>query len=437
MNADAPPISLASHALAPAPSRATPGETSDLHASALYLNRELSWLAFNARVLAEAEDESVPLLERLKFHAIVASNLDEFFMVRVAGLKQQLTGEVGDVGPDRMTVAEQLAAIGQRVHELAQRQGIALANDLLPRLADRGILLVRPESLGAEALAALDQRFEDEVFPILTPIAIDQGHPFPHVRNKSLNLGVMFTRQGAHEAGFGVVQVPMMLPRLLEVPGVQRPDGSPAKLAFVLLEDLIARHVSAIFPGAHLEGVYTFRVTRNFDITIDEEEAQDLLQMIQQELRKRERGGAVRLEIAGEPTPGSFARLVKALKLDPERDVYRTTSMLNVGDLMHIVAREERKDLRDEPFTPLVVPPLRDADDPFATIREGDVLLHHPYESFDSVVDLISRAADDPDVLAIKQTLSGRFHMMATAQRSPLEGKVPMGTRRRSRDDSP
>lgn len=377
----------------------------DLRAASLYLNRELSWLEFNARVLAEAEDETVPLMERLKFHAIVASNLDEFFMVRVAGLKQQLTGEVGEPGPDRMTVAEQLTAIARRVHELTRRQADALTERLLPRLAERGILLVKPDSLSEHSIHDLDDRFEKEVFPILTPIAIDPGHPFPHVRNKSLNLGVMFTREGAHEAGFGVVQVPMMLPRLLEVSGVTRPDGSPARVAFVLLEDLIARHVSTIFPGAKLAGVYTFRVTRNFDITIDEEEAQDLLQKIQQELRKRERGGAVRLELCGEPTPGSFARLVRALKLDPERDVYRSTTMLNVSDLMEIVSREERRDLRDDPYTPLVVPPLRDADDPFAQIREGDVLLQHPYESFEAVVDLVSRAADDPDVLAIKQTL--------------------------------
>jgi polyphosphate kinase len=377
----------------------------DLRSSSLYLNRELSWLEFNARVLAEAESEVVPLLERLKFHAIVSSNLDEFFMVRVAGLKQQLTGEVGEIPPDGMTVAEQLSAISARVHELATAQSSALTSNLLPKLAEQGILIVRPESLPPEALAALDHRFHTEVFPILTPIAIDPGHPFPHLRNKSLNLGVMFTREAAQEAGFGVVQVPMMLPRLLEVAGVRSADGTLSKHAFVLLEDLIARHVVTIFPGIRLKGVYTFRVTRNFDLEIDEEEAEDLLQTIQQELRRRERGNAVRLEVAGEPTAASLAKLVKALKLDLDRDVYRTTGLLNVADLMQIVSREERRDLRDEPFVAQQVPPLRDADDIFAVLRETDVLLHHPYESFDGVVDLITRAADDPDVLAIKQTL--------------------------------
>jgi polyphosphate kinase len=372
-------------------------DATDLGAPGLYFNRELSWLEFNARVLDEAMSDSVPLLERLKFHAIFASNLDEFYMVRIAGLKQQLTGDVGEIPPDGMTVAEQLAAIASRVHELADLQTRNLTGELFPRLAEHHILLLKPAKLAAAAQAVLDQRFHDEVFPILTPIAVDPGHPFPHLRNKSLNLGVTFQREGASEPGFGVVQVPMMLPRLLEVPS--------QKHAYVLLEDLIARHVGAIFPTVHLKDVYVFRVTRNFDMEIDEEEAEDLLQTIQQELRRRERGNAVRLEVAGDPTPATLAKLVKALKLDPSRDVYRTTGMLNVSDLMQIVSREERRELRDEPFTPMAVPPFRDSDDLFATLREQDVLLLQPYESFDAVVDLVTRAADDPDVLAIKQTL--------------------------------
>jgi polyphosphate kinase len=379
-------------------------ETPDTRAQALYLNRELSWLEFNARVLDEADSESVPLLERLKFHAIVASNLDEFFMVRVAGLKQQLTGEVGDLGPDGMTVAEQLSRIASRVHELVAAQSHGLET-LLPKLADAGIVFVKPTELEADALAELDARFENEVFPILTPIAIDPGHPFPQVRNRSLNLGVMFMREGTLEQGFGVVQVPSMLPRLFPVSGVKTPSGQqPALRAFVLLEDLLARHVGAIFPSARIKGLYVFRVTRNFDIEVDEEEAEDLLQSIQQELRRRERGNAVRLEVSGDPPAGSLAKLVKAFKLDPEKDVYHVHGMLNAADLMSIT-RAEVRGLRDEPFLPHAVPPLREADDIFAVIREQDVLLHHPYESFDSVVDLIARAADDPDVLAIKQTL--------------------------------
>ena len=390
----------------PAPVSVSPvsvSELPDLRAPALYVNRELSWLEFNARVLAEAESDAVPLLERLKFHAIVASNLDEFFMVRVAGLKQQLTGEVDEMGPDQMTVGEQLVAISARVHELVAAQALALAG-LLPKLAEAGIVFVKPGDLSAAAQADLDARFHNEVFPILTPIAIDPGHPFPQVRNKSLNLGVMFKREGSNEHGFGVVQVPQMLPRLFPVTGVARPDGQPATRAFVLLEDLLARHVGTIFPGAHIDGLYVFRATRNFDIEVDEEEADDLLQSIQQELRRRERGNAVRLEVSGDPPAASLAKLVKAFKLDPEKDVYLVRGMLNAADLFSITRVDERA-LRDEPFQPQVVPPLREADDVFSVLRDQDVLLHHPYESFDAVVDLIARAADDPDVLAIKQTL--------------------------------
>ncbi len=275
----------------------------DLRASALYLNRELSWLEFNARVLAETETDGVPLLERLKFHAIVSSNLDEFFMVRVAGLKQQLTGEVDEMGPDGMTVGEQLAAISTRVHELVAAQSRTLAV-LLPKLADAGMIFyIKPNDMPAEALAELDARFHNaEVFPILTPIAIDPGHPFPQDRHQSQNIGVMFTRERPLEQAIGVVHVPSVLPRLLPVLGVKTPGGAPAR-AFVMLEDLVARHASTIFPSVRIKGVYTFRVTRNFDIEIDEEEGDDLLQSIQLELRRRERGNAVRLEVAGDPRP--------------------------------------------------------------------------------------------------------------------------------------
>ncbi|HLK36153.1 MAG TPA: RNA degradosome polyphosphate kinase, partial [Polyangiaceae bacterium] len=395
----APSGSQPSLASAAPSSRAPDVGDPDLDSSNYYLNRELSWLEFNARVLAEAESDAVPLLERLKFLAIVSSNLDEFFMVRVAGLKQQRTGEVGEMGPDGMTVVEQLDAIAARVHDLVATQSSSLAA-LLPKLAEAGIVLVKPADLAAEALAELDARFRNEVFPILTPLAIDPGHPFPQVRNKSLNLGVMFAREGSLDPGFGVVQVPSMLPRLLSVTGVKTPGGQPASRAMVLLEDLVARHVTTIFPGVRVKGMYVFRVTRNFDIEVDEEEADDLLQSIQQELRRRERGNAVRLEVSGDPPAGSLAKLVKAMKLDPDKDVYPVHGMINVADLMAI-SRDDIRGLRDEPFTSHVVPPLREADDVFAVIREQDVLLHHPYESFDGVVDLIARAADDPDVLAI------------------------------------
>ena len=266
----AAPVSASSPlspSLAPAPPslQLHAPESPDLRSTTLYLNRELSWLEFNARVLDEAESEVVPLLERLKFHAIVSSNLDEFFMVRVAGLKQQLTGEVGELAADGLSAHEQLVKISVRAHDLMAQQMASLMGNLLPRLASDGtFVLLKPEQLPPDVLAILDERFHNEVFPILTPIAIDPGHPFPHVRNKSLNLGVMLSREGETEPGFGVVQVPMMLPRLIEVQGSLRTEGGVAtKHAFVLLEDLIARHVGTIFPGVKLKGVYAFRVSRD------------------------------------------------------------------------------------------------------------------------------------------------------------------------------
>jgi polyphosphate kinase len=392
-----------------------------LDSPSLYINRELSWLEFNARVLAEAEETTVPLYERLKFLSIVTANMDEFFMVRVAGLKQQLSGKVEEVPPDGMTPQEQLAAISARVHKLVEVQYRCWNEGLVPALAREGVMLVKPADLAAEELAALDASFKNDIFPVLTPIAIDPGHPFPHLRNKSLNLGVMFARDtDVLEPGFGVVQVPAMLPRIIPV------KFAGARSAFVLLEDLIARHVAQIFPVLRIRGTYAFRVTRNWDLEIDEEEAEDLLQTIQQELRRRDRGNAVRLEISGEVIHGSLARLCKALKLDANEDVYYQAGPLNLADLPRIVGREEKRELRDEPFSPQIVPPVRETEDLFSAIRERDILLHHPYESFDSVVEFISRAADDPLVLAIKQTLyrtSGDSPIIKALARAAETGK--------------
>jgi polyphosphate kinase len=282
-------------------------------------------------------------------------------------------------------------------------------------------VIVKPSELAADELANLDASFKTDIFPVLTPIAIDPGHPFPHVRNKTLNLGVMFARENdVLEPGFGVVQVPSMLPRIIPV------KHAGARNAFVLLEDLIARHVGQIFPVLRLRGTYAFRVTRNWDLEIDEEEAEDLLQTIQQELRRRDRGNAVRLEISGEVLPGSLARLCKALKLDPIEDVYHVSGPLNFADLPRIIGRDERRDLRDEPFSPQIVPHRRESEDLFAIIREKDLLLHHPYESFDAVMDFVSRAADDPQVLAIKQTLyrtSGDSPIIKALARAAENGK--------------
>ena len=389
----------------------TPPGPPALDAPGLYVNRELSWLEFNARVLAEAEDPSVPLYERIKFLSIVTGNLDEFFMVRVAGLKQQLSGEVEEPPPDGMMPQEQLAALSARAHKLVDAQYHCWTDQLVPALAREGVMLVKPADLAPEELANLDAMFKNDIFPVLTPIAIDPGHPFPHLRNKSLNLGVMFARENELlEPGFGVVQVPSMLSRVMPV------KKAGARSAFVLLEDVIARHVHQIFPVLRLRGTYAFRVTRNWDLEIDEEEAEDLLQTIQQELRRRDRGNAVRLEISGEvlrrvvgaPLPGAQARSARR-RLPRER-----SAQLRRSGARRRTRRAPRAARR------AVLAPDRAAaarvGRSFSTIREKDMLLHHPYESFDSVMEFISRAADDPDVLAIKQTLYRTERRLADRQ---------------------
>ncbi len=397
------PIPDAPIALLPPPSsQAVPVsityETSD---PALYLNRELSWLEFNARVLAEAGSPEVPLYERLKFLSIFFANLDEFFMVRVAGLQAQTLRTVTEVPPDGLTPHEQLVAISQRAHVLVEAAYKLYAAEVIPSLRRAGIVIVRPDELSPPDLSLLDDRFRTDIFPVLTPIAIDPGHPFPHLRNKSINLGIMFSREHeGQEPGFGVIQVPAMLPRLMRV----KVEG--ASRAFVLLEDIIARHTNEFFPAARVRGTYPFRVTRNWDLEIDEEEGEDLLQTIQAELRRRDRGNAVRVEVGlGSGASASVQRLCRALGLDVNLDVYRVSGPLHIPDLSGIVSDEERREMRDEPFSPQVPPPLKEAEDIFAVLRERDVIMHHPYDSFDPVIELISRAADDPQVLAIKQTL--------------------------------
>ncbi len=392
----------------------------------LFINRELSWLGFNERVLEEARDPAVPLVERLKFLAIVASNLDEFFMVRVAGLKQQLSGNVVETPPDGLTPAEQLAAISARAHAMVAEQYRTWRAEVAPGLAEAGVHLLRAVDLTPEQKAHLSGYFAREVWPVLTPLAVDPGHPFPMLRNRSLNLAVLMHREREkvtrRETMVAVVQVPSVLPRITEVPSTSEPSkGSepPAmgsggeaafaarasgRFSFTLLEDLIAMHAGDLFPGFRVVGCSPFRVTRNFDLSIDEDEADDLLKTIQKELRRRERGSAVRLEIAQDAPQEVVAFLSSSLRLGPD-DVYLTDGPLHLADLAPIGAREDLREYKDEPFSPQIVPPLQEYDDIFRVIAQRDVLLQHPYESFEDVVEFISEAADDANVLAIKQTL--------------------------------
>jgi polyphosphate kinase len=352
-------------------------------------------------VLEEARDAGVPLAERLKFLAIVASNLDEFFMVRVAGLKQQLSGNVAETPPDGLTAAEQLAAISTRTHAMVAEQYRTWRDEIAPRIAAAGVRLLHASDLTVEQRAQLSSYFTREVWPVLTPLAVDPGHPFPMLRNRSLNLAVLMHRDkekvARRETMVAVVQVPSVLPRITEVPSDQR-------FSFMLLEELIAMNAGDLFPGFRVLGCTAFRVTRNFDLSIDEDEADDLLKTIQKELRRRERGSAVRLEIAHD-TPAEVVNFLRAaLRLEAE-DVYLFDGPLHLADLAPIAGRDELREHRDEPFSPQIVPPLQEYDDIFRVIAQRDILLQHPYESFEDVVEFIAEAADDPNVLAIKQTL--------------------------------
>ena len=388
-----------------------------------YLNRELSWLEFNGRVLEEAADSTNPCLERIKFLSIVSSNLDEFFEVRVAGLQEQLYAglEPQDFPADGLAPAEQLARIDQRVHRLVTDQYQLLHKELIPQLGQSGIEWVRLEELTSAERAFVDGLFTSSVYPVLTPLAIDPGHPFPHVHNKSLNIALLVEREHAGQLQelFAVVQVPAVLDRVVVLP------GSPERVRFVLLEDVIAAHLGTLFGGFRVLDHTVFRVTRNTDLTIDEDDAEDLLQTIEENLRQRMRGDAVRLEISERADQRFVQMLVTALDLH-DRDVYRVAGPVDLTVLMALHRLEGFRTLKDEPLVPGAPPAFTSAADVFDLIRAQDVLVHHPYESFGPVVNFIERAADDPQVLAIKQTLyrtSGGSPIIRALERAAQNGK--------------
>jgi len=391
----------------------------------LYINREISWLAFNDRVLAEAKSAWLPVYERLKFLSIVSSNLDEFFMVRAAGLKKQLTLNMAETGADGMLPGEQLAAIAERSHAMVAEQYRLWKDEIVPALLAHGVTILTAASLTAEQKQAARAHFTASVFSALTPLAVDSGHPFPHLRNKSLNLAVLLRKEGRkrrRDAGienlFAVVQVPQVLNRLVALPSTQ---GQ----AYILLEELIASFAGELFPGYAVVGTAPFRVTRNWDLTIDDEDSEDLLDTIQEELRRRDRGAAVRLEIDAQ-TPAELERVItEMLNLVPP-DVYRLTGPLQLSDVTALADNDPRSDLRVEPLVPAVPQVLRDAESVFPVVAAKDVLLHHPYESFDPVVRFLSEAAEDPSVLAIKMTLyrtSGDSPFVRALSRAAENGK--------------
>ncbi len=369
----------------------------------LFINRELSWLAFNERVLVEARNASLPLHERIKFLTISAGNLDEFFMVRVAGLKQQVQNGVAELSADGMGPSEALVAISERTHLMMAEQYRLWHRELLGLLSANGLAVLPRTELSAEQKTAAKAHFQSSVFPALTPLAVDPGHPFPHLRNKSINLAVLLRREGRRrkkdqsESSLAVVQVPSVLARVVPLP-------SASGHAFLLLEELISLHVGDLFPGYAVEQTVGFRVTRNWDLNVDEEESEDLLSTIQQELRRRERGAAVRLELDNAASPTLEAQLTYALKLSPQ-DVYRVAGPLQLQDLGALADADPRPENRVEPMVPAIPLVLRDVESILHVVGQRDVLLHHPYEAFDPVVRFIEEAADDPNVLAIKQTL--------------------------------
>jgi polyphosphate kinase len=365
-----------------------------------YINRELSQLDFDERVLAMAEDESLPLLERVRFLAILGENVDQFFQVRVAGLKEQVHAALPQTSPDGMTTGEQLRAIHQRAGSLLERSTNLFTNQVAPALDERGVRIARMADLEHADRDFLAAEFSARIFPVLTPLAVDPAHPFPYISHLSLNLAVMVRDPVRHQMRFARLKVPPLLPRFIPLP-----DGT----RFVPLEQVIAAHLDALFPGMEILSQHPFRVTRDADLDLVDEEAADLLAAIQSELRRQQRRAqVVRLEVDAAMSVEVLDLLVRELELEPT-DVYRVDGLLDLSSLWAIYALD-RPDLKDEPWTPVTQRRLQgvgvEQADIFEALKGGDVLVHHPYDSFATSAEaFIDQAAKDPDVLAIKQTL--------------------------------
>ena len=370
------------------------------------LNRELSWLAFNERVIEEAYDERWPLLERLKFLAISETNLDEFFMIRVSGLLDQLSSEIVEPTDDGLLPAEALARVRAAVLGMELRQTSCLVGDLLPKLAATGISILTWSDLNDVQREAASAHFRRNVLPVLTPLAVDPGHPFPFLSNLSLNLAVEVKNPETGETKFARVKVPQAMPRLLAVRELVegKKKVKPDKAEFLPLESLIQANLGELFPGLEIASSHLFRVTRDADIEIQDDEASDLLATIEQEVRRRRFGAVVRLQVAPKTPKRVRKLLLKQLEIT-ENEVYEVNGLLGAGDLMWLT-RLDRKELKDPPFSPAVPAVFNQPDTSvFAAIRAGDVLLHHPYDSFSPVVEMIERASVDSKTVAIKMTL--------------------------------
>src|ERR1700730_7136344 len=366
-----------------------------------FINRELSWLEFNRRVLEEAQDPSQPLIERVKFLCIFSSNLDEFFEIRVAGIKQQIESETSDVAADGLSPTETFNQIQRLAHELVATEYELWNKELLPQLAKNGIRVRNVSELNAKRAAWARKYFQEEVFPMLTPLAVDASHPFPDLLNKSHNLLVRAKAKRGGEPLLAIVQVPRVVPRLILAP---RGQGDEEPWDYIYLASLIKQHIAELFPGLIVDAAHAFRVTRNSDLYIDEEEAENLLRTIEQEWRRSSRGDAVRLEVEADCPKDFIELLVEFFELT-EADVYKADGPLSMTHLTPLITNDAFAKLKDRPFQPGRDPALPPYSDIFEVLRRQDVLLHHPYDSFDPIVDLIEEAAQDPQVLAIKITL--------------------------------
>ncbi len=387
-----------------------------------YVNRELSWLEFDFRILNEARDKSISLFERLKFLSITASNLDEFFMVRVASLKDMVHAKYKKPDIAGLRPEEQLELIGEKTHELVALQYSTYNRSLLPALKQQGLQIVSEhEELTAEDGRFVDRFFHDNVYPVLTPMAVDSSRPFPLIRNKSLNIAALVQKKNGEDGlEFAMVQVPSGLPRIVELPA----DGNGERRV-ILLEEIIERNMKELFLNYNIVSAHPFRIMRNADFTLDEEEAEDLLEEIQKQLKKRQWGEVIRLEVEEKVDK----RLLKILKRElsvGNDDIYEINGPLDLTFLMKMYGMNGFDELKTPSYTPQPVPAFMNDDDIFTNIRKGDILLHHPYQTFEPVVEFVRQAAKDPDVLAIKQTLyrvSGHSPIVAALAEAAERGK--------------
>ncbi|MDE6312680.1 MAG: RNA degradosome polyphosphate kinase [Lachnospiraceae bacterium] len=390
--------------------------------SEYYTNRELSWLLFNERILEEARDKGNPLFERLKFLSITSSNLDEFFMVRVASLKDMVNAEYDKRDIAGMTPAEQLAVINKATHNFVSLQYSTYNRSLLPSLKEEKLCIIKcHEELNEEQKKFVDSFFMDNVYPVVTPMAVDSSRPFPLIRNKSLNIGALLSKkENTVELDFATVQVPAVIPRIVPLP-----DGANGEKKVILLEEVIERNIQKLFLSYDVICAHPYRVMRNADLSIDEDEAEDLLKEIERKLKKRQWGEAIRLEV--EDTIDK--RLLKILKKElriREEDIFKIPGPLDLTFLMKMYGMERFEALKYPKYKPQPVPELSEERNIFAQIRKGDVLLHHPYQTFDPVVEFVKQAARDGDVLAIKQTLyrvSGNSPIIAALAQAAENGK--------------